>query len=263
MKYHQQIDETDCGPACIVMAASHYRVYITLGRARDLCKTDLMGTNLAGMSHAVKQLGFEASAMKGTVSDATLNAKLLFPFIVHVKVAKDDKLFDHYAVVKKIGRHWVSLWDPDPLRGKCRISRADFLKIWSGYVLFLSPGGEYSPKNERRGAFFKFLPLLLPHKKELAITCLSSALLIVFGILISYYYKYIVDEVIISKAAFTLMAFSVGSLFITLFQSGVEALRGILINYVAHKAGLQLGFSYIAHVLKLPLSFLIQEKPAR
>jgi hypothetical protein len=35
-----------------------------------------MGTNLAGMTHAVKQLGFEASAMKGAVSDATLNAKL-------------------------------------------------------------------------------------------------------------------------------------------------------------------------------------------
>ena len=58
MKYQQQIDETDCGPACIVMVASRYRIYITLGRARDLCTTDLMGTNLAGMTHAIKQLGF-------------------------------------------------------------------------------------------------------------------------------------------------------------------------------------------------------------
>ncbi|MDR1352490.1 MAG: peptidase domain-containing ABC transporter [Treponema sp.] len=255
MKYQQQIDETDCGPACIVMAASRYSAYITPGRARDLCKTDFMGTNLAGMVRAAKQLGFQASAMRGTVSDATLNAKLLFPFIVHVKVFKDDKLFDHFVVIKKIDRQWVMVWDPDPLKGKCRINRKDFLKIWTGYVLFLSPGAGYNPKKERRGAILKFFPMLLPHKKELVIICLSSALLIVFGIVISYYYKYIVDEVIISKAAFTLTAFSIGSLFITLFQSIVEALWGVLINYVAHKAGLQLGFSYIMHVLKLTLSF--------
>jgi ATP-binding cassette subfamily B protein len=260
MKYQQQIDETDCGPACIAMAASRYRVYITLGRARELCQTDLMGTNLAGMVNAVKQLGFEASAMRGVVSDATLSAKLLFPIIAHVRILKDERPFDHYIVIKKINKQWVSAWDPDPLKGKYRVSRADFLKIWTGYVLFLSPGDSYKPKNERRSAFFKFLPLLLPHKKELVITCLSSALLIVFGILISYYYKYIVDEVIIAKAAFTLMAFSLGALFITLFQSAVEALRGILINYVAHKAGLQLGFSYIMHILKLPLSFFDSRK---
>jgi ATP-binding cassette subfamily B protein len=260
MKRQQQIDETDCGPACIVMAASHYHAYITPGRARDLCKTDFMGTNLAGMTRAFNQLGFQASAMRGTVSDDTLNAKLLFPFIAHVKVSREDKLFDHYAVIKKIDTQWVTLWDPDPLKGKCRISREDFLKIWTGYVLFLSPGAGYTPRRERRGAFFKFFPLLLPHKKELIITCLSSALLIVFGIFISYYYKYIVDEVIIAKAAFTLTAFSIGSLFISLFQSIVEALRSILINYVAHKAGLQLSFSYIIHILKLPLSFFDTRK---
>jgi ATP-binding cassette subfamily B protein len=66
--------------------------------------------------------------------------------------------------------------------------------------------------------------------------------------------------VIISKAAFTLTAFSIGSLFITVFQSIVEALRSILINYIAHKSGLQLGFSYILHTLKLPLSFFDSRK---
>jgi hypothetical protein len=53
--------DTDCGPACVVMAASHYRSYITPGRARDLCKTDLMGANLAGMTRAFNRLGLQVA----------------------------------------------------------------------------------------------------------------------------------------------------------------------------------------------------------
>ena len=182
--------------------------------------------------------------MRGTVTDTTLNNKLLFPFIAHVKVFKNDTPFDHYVVIRKIDRQRVTVWDTDPLKGKYRINRLDFLKIWTGYVLFLSPQAGYIPRNEQRNAILKFLPLLLPHKRELIITCLASALLIIFGIVISYYYKYIIDEVVISKAAFTLMAFSVGALLITLIQSIVEALRGVLISYIAYKADVQLSLSY-------------------
>jgi len=49
MKYQHQIDQTDCGPACIAMVASHYKLYISRGKIRELCKTDFIGTNLAGI----------------------------------------------------------------------------------------------------------------------------------------------------------------------------------------------------------------------
>jgi ATP-binding cassette subfamily B protein len=48
MKYQHQIDETDCGPACISMVASHYKLYVTIGNVRELSKTDYTGTNLMG-----------------------------------------------------------------------------------------------------------------------------------------------------------------------------------------------------------------------
>ena len=75
MKYQYQIDSTDCGPACIAMVASHYKSYITIGKARELCKTDSIGTNLAGMARAAEELGFRTSVMKGRVTDSTLNRK--------------------------------------------------------------------------------------------------------------------------------------------------------------------------------------------
>jgi hypothetical protein len=80
MKYQHQIDETDCGPACLVMAASHYKLYISIGYARRLCKTDRLGTNLGGLAVAAQKLCMDAKAMHGEVSDKTLDSKLIYRY---------------------------------------------------------------------------------------------------------------------------------------------------------------------------------------
>jgi|GEM_PF-6313678 len=41
MRYQQQIDENDCGSACITIVVPHYGSHISIGRVRELSKTDL------------------------------------------------------------------------------------------------------------------------------------------------------------------------------------------------------------------------------
>jgi ATP-binding cassette subfamily B protein len=110
VKYQQQIDETDCGPACIAMVASHYRLYVTIGRVRELSKTDYIGANLAGMVVAAEKLGFVAKPMRGAVGNETLSEKLVFPFITHVKIPwENGMVLDHYVVVKSIGKTKITI----------------------------------------------------------------------------------------------------------------------------------------------------------
>jgi ATP-binding cassette subfamily B protein len=131
MKYYPQIDETDCGPACIAMVASHYGLYTAIGHIRELGKTDFIGTNLAGMAQATEKLGFAASPMHGAPNDATLNTKIIFPFIAHVKIPyAENTVYDHYVVIRKITKNRVFIWDPDSSRNRESLSRADFFKIW-------------------------------------------------------------------------------------------------------------------------------------
>jgi ATP-binding cassette subfamily B protein len=255
MNYHQQLGANDCGPACLAMVASHYGSYISIGDARKLCKTDAMGANLAGLVAAAEKLGFDAKALKGERAEKTLDEKLLFPFIAHIKTTYLDRKYDHFVVIKSISKTSVEIWDPNPAEGRHKVSRAEFLTVWSGYALFLSPNSRFTPKKEKGNVLFKYAPLLLPHKKSLAVICMASCLLIVFGVTTSFYYKYIIDEVVITKAEFTLASLSIGVLLIAVIQSFVEMSRGILINHVVYKADLQLTFSYIGHVLKLPVSF--------
>jgi len=256
MRYQQQLSEADCGPACIVMAASHYDAHFTIGRAREFCKTDSNGTNLAGMTRALQSLGFTANAMRGEVKNETLDLKIIFPFIAHVIIPQESgELFDHYVVVRNVNKKEVEAWDPDPLRGRQKIAREDFLKLWTGYALFLSPGADFKAPKKEKNSLLKFLPLLEPHKKTLAMASLSSALLIVLGLLIANYYRYVMDEVVSARAQFTLAAFSVGAFLVIFAQSVLEKIRASLINHFAFKVGARLNFSYIAHIFRLPMSF--------
>jgi ATP-binding cassette subfamily B protein len=255
MQYHQQTGVNDCAPACLAMVASHYKSYVSIGEIRKLCKTDSMGTNLVGMIAAAEKLGFTARAFKGEKSDKTLDTRIIFPFIAQIKIEYLGNVFDHFVVIKRITKKNVEIWDPNPVENRHLVDRVDFLNIWTGYVLFLNPDIHFIPKKGKGNVLFKYAPLLLPHKKSLVLVCIASAVLILFGIVTSYYYKYIVDEVIITKAAFTLASLSIGVLLLTIVQSIIEAIRTVLINHFVFKSDLQLDFSYIAHVLKLPVSF--------
>jgi ATP-binding cassette subfamily B protein len=255
MQYYQQTGVNDCAPACLAMVASHYRSYVSIGEIRKLCKTDAMGTNLAGMITATEKLGFRAKAFKGEKSDKTLDAKVIFPFIAQIKIQYFGNTYDHFVVINRITNKNVEIWDPNPATNRHTVDRADFLNIWTGYVLFLTPGTQFAPKKGKENVLFKYAPLLLPHKKNLIFVCIASAVLILFGVITSFYYKYIVDEVLITKAAFTLASLSIGVILITVIQSIIEAIRTLLINHFVYKSDLQLDFSYIAHVLKLPVSF--------
>jgi ATP-binding cassette subfamily B protein len=255
MKYFQQHDENDCGPASLAMVASHYNSHINIGQARKLCKTDAMGTNMFGLVTAADKLGFQTKALKGEVKPESLNAKLLYPFIAHVQVQYSGSMVNHFVVVKEINAKYIVVYDPNPAQGIKKVSREEFLRMWTGFILLLSPGDKFRPEKSGGNVLLKFFPLFFSHKKEILIASLASAILIAFGIVTSFYYKYIIDEVIIARAKFSLLALSIGVVLVTIFQSITETGRGFFINHFAYKVNLRLSFSYIAHILKLPISF--------
>jgi hypothetical protein len=61
-----QIDEMDCGAACLAMVASAYGRPISLTRARDAADTNISGSSLAGIVRGAEQLGFEARTVKAS-----------------------------------------------------------------------------------------------------------------------------------------------------------------------------------------------------
>ena len=68
------------------------------------------------------------------------------------------------------------------------------------------------------------------------------------------------DEVLPSKGEFSLHILSLGMVFLTLFQVGLGVIRGQMLLHFSLKTSMALNFSYLKHVLSLPLKFFDTRK---
>ena len=259
MKYRQQFDSSDCGAACLAMIASYFGMSLNIAKTRLYACTDTSGTNFKGLINAAKIYNLKVRVVKGNISSIT--NKLYTPFIAHLNIVREDNNWvNHYVIVKKITKRYIEIWDPDPLYKKQKITYEKFFEFWTGYAIFLEPDVGFKKDNKKLNLLFKFIPVFNPHKKILSFSFLSSILLLAFGIITSFYYKYIFDEVIYSKAAFSLHTLSLGVLLVTVIQCVVSCVRSILLSHFSFKTDLQLNFSYLSHIFNLPLSFFESRK---
>lgn len=140
MIFIKQQDQTDCGPACLVMMASYYKTYYDIGKVRQFTKTDIYGTTISGMVEGAKKIGFDVVPIKATIND--IKPDIEVPFIAHVSIIKNGKNIRHFVVVKKVSKHKILLYDPSV--GKVKVSNKRFLDTWTGIVLIFRKNAQFT-----------------------------------------------------------------------------------------------------------------------
>ena len=250
MKYYciKQHDITDCGAACLATVAKQYGLKLPISKIREIAGTDKQGTNAYGVVKAAEQLGFTAKGVKGTKE--AFFSEFPLPAIAHVVI--DGKLL-HYVVIHKITKKEVIIADPG--KGIVKYSPEDFFKIWTGVLILLVPNNTFKKGNQKKSSLSRFFSLLAPQKKLLLIIFLASILITVFGILASFYFRFIMDEVVTNSLRGTLTVISIGIIALYLFKSLLEFFRNHLMLYLSQKLDIPLILGYYQHVLSLPMNF--------
>ncbi|MBL9174340.1 MAG: cyclic nucleotide-binding domain-containing protein [Verrucomicrobiales bacterium] len=117
-----QIDEMDCGAACLAMICRHFGRAVNIARIRELCHVSSDGTSLDGICSAASELGLAARGIKASRKHL---GQMPLPAIAHWE-----------------GRHWLVIyhvsdthvWLADPAVGRRKVTRTEFSELWSGYV---------------------------------------------------------------------------------------------------------------------------------
>ena len=86
----------------------------------------------------------------------------------YLKILSNDSVYYHYAVIKKISKSKINIWNPDPLSKKQQLSYDEFFKYWTGYAIFLEPDTGFKKSEKKEKLLFKFIPVFMSHKKLLA-----------------------------------------------------------------------------------------------
>jgi ATP-binding cassette subfamily C protein/competence factor transporting protein len=119
------------------MLASYYQITVDLNAMKRLCKPNIRGTNLERLLSAFRELGFKAQAFKGDIKEKK-PYKLPFPCIAHITRPWLGIKIKHYVIVSNKTEQYIEIWDPNPKIGIKKLTYAEFLKIWTGYIIVVA-----------------------------------------------------------------------------------------------------------------------------
>lgn len=250
-KYYciKQHDYKDCGCACLATICKTYGLKYPISKIREVAGTDKEGTSALGVIKAAEQLGFSAKGVRAN-NPEDIFGEIPLPAIAHVVI---DNTMLHYVVIHKISEKEIIVADPG--KGIVKYKPSDFFNIWTGVLIILTPTSDFKKGNEVKGVFTRFFELLKPQKGLLINIFLASILITVFGLLGSFYFKFLLDDIVPNNLSQSLTIFSIGFIILAIFKVVMEAFRTHLLVHLGQKLDIPLMLGYYEHVINLPMNF--------
>lgn len=248
----KQLDESDCGAACVAIIAKYYGKSISISKIRNLAGTDSQGTSAKGINKAAFLLNMSCKAVYS--KDKIFEDDYVFPLICQLN--KDG--LEHYVVVLRAKENKILLADPaDRISW---IKKDQFNQWWSGFFFVLAPIKGFEDNKEDKSFLSRFFYLVTENKSIVAQSIVASFLLTLLGILGAFYFRFLIDNVIYSFLKTALVTLSLGYLLAIIFQNILAYARNHLLMYLGNKLEASLLLSYFRHILKLPLDFFMKRK---
>lgn len=254
--YISQIDESDCGVACLAMILKHYGSTTSLAYLRNLAKTDNEGTTALGLVKTANKLGFDTKAIKADMSLFDVS-DLPLPFIAHV--IKDENLL-HYYVVYKVKGNNILLADPDNTVGVIKMTKEKFAKEWTGVALFMAPKPTYQPTKQKKSSLFSFIPNMVQQKKLIINIVLAALLITLISIVGSYFLQGVIDTYIPNNMRNTLAIIALGLIVFYIFQAIFTYAQNFLLAILGQRLSIEIILGYIRHIFDLPMEFFATRK---
>jgi ATP-binding cassette subfamily B protein len=240
----QQIDEMDCGAACLAMICRHFGRKISLARIRQLCHTSYDGTSLKALSHAAAELGLASRSLKVSLRNLPL---MPLPAIIHWQG-------NHWMVLVSVSDKFVRV--ADPATGSLRrISRPEFEQKWSGYAALFDYTTAFEQAPEGQPALAWMLPFFSQYRVALLqavfLAGVASALQLLFPICT----QIVVDKVIVEQDADLLKIAIIGLVTAGFFMLGSSLIQQYLLSFVTVHVDTAVLDFLMRRLLALPMSY--------
>jgi ABC-type bacteriocin/lantibiotic exporter with double-glycine peptidase domain len=185
----RQVDEMDCGAACVASLCRHYGHDVSLPAIRAAVGTGLDGTSLRGIMRGGAEIGIEFTPVK---SSPDRLPRLPKPLILHWG-----------------GNHWVVLHElrdgraqlADPAFGRREVDEDELHEEWTGYVALPTPT-ERLADAPRGGLSLGWLrPFVRPHAPALAAAALLALAATALQALLPVLTQVLIDDLLDQRGA--------------------------------------------------------------
>jgi ATP-binding cassette subfamily B protein len=252
----KQLDQMDCGPACVAMVSRFYGKVYSLSRLRELSYITRLGVSLLGISDAAEAIGMRTTGVRISYKQLAKEAKL--PLIAHW-------MQRHFVIVYKI--HKDKVYVADPGHGLVKYTKEEFLSGWQstrregetqGVCLLLEPSPDFykmeGEELDKTGFAFLF-SYLRPYKKFLVQLALGLGAGMLLQVLMPYLTQAVVDKGIINQDINFVYLILIAQLVLFASQTAIEFIRSWILLHISTRINISLISDFLIKLLKLPIGF--------
>jgi ATP-binding cassette subfamily B protein len=238
-----QIDEMDCGAACLAMICRHFGRAVSLSHIRKLAHTALDGSSLRGLCDAGWELGLAARSVKASPAHFE---QLPLPAIIHWE-----------------GNHWVVLYDidathawiADPAFGHSKITRDELHAKWNGYAALFDYTEAFERAPVSKAGFSWLWTFFRPHLGLLGKAVGLAAVISALQMVLPVFTQIIVDRVVVEQDRALLSLLITGMLAVLVFMTVGTVVQRYLMSFVAVRVDSGTLDYLTQRLLALPMSY--------
>ncbi len=254
-KHTLQLDQSDCGVACLMSIIKLNGGTNSIEKLRELSGTTKQGTTMLGLYQVANQIGFTAEGCEADIQTLIDHKQ---PVILHVVIQEQ---LQHYVVCYEYDSEKGFLIG-DPAKGVYYISADELEKIWVSKSCLTLEVNEHFVKAETEKHSQKkwFLNLLKEDNKLLWISVLLGVFVAGLGLAMSLFSQKLIDDILPSNNIRKLVS-GIGLLTVLLLaRVGIGALREFFLLQQSKDFNNRINANFFSSLLQLPKPFFDTRK---
>ena len=242
-----QLENTECGAACLCMILAYYDKWIPLEKVREDCGVSRDGSKARNMAHAAHHYGLNVRGYRWRTE--TLRRKGAFPCIVHWN-------FNHFVVVAGFKGNQVYI--NDPADGICHMTIEEFDKCFTGICMFFDPDKTFKPSGKRKSIIAFAFKRMRGTAFAIVFTVLLGIIVSMFNLISPAFSRLFIDYLLPGNNNNLVIPFIVALSVFALLQFIMNAAGQVYNMRISGKLAAVGNASFFWKVLKVPMKFHAQ-----
>jgi ATP-binding cassette, subfamily C, bacteriocin exporter len=256
-----QLDQSDCGVACLLSIIKLNKGIISLEKLRDLSGTTKQGTTMLGLYQVANKLGFTAEGCQADMHALKNHGE---PVILHVLI---ERQLQHYIVCYHYNPPLVeglagSFLIGDPAKGLYYLSEEELEAIWASKTCLTLSVNEHFITNKSITKSQKkfFFELLKEDYKLVFFSIIMGVFVAGLGMVMSLFSQKLIDDILPSHNIKKLVTGIVLLAVLLLARIGFTVLRNFFLLKQSQDFNNRINNSFYSSLLHLPKPFFDTRK---
>lgn len=241
-----QMEATECGAASLSMIFGYFGKFLPLEQMRIETGVSRDGCNAGNIMRAAKRYGLDC---KGFRKEPEALRQIQTPCIIHWN-------FNHFVVFEGFKGEYAYL--NDPAVGRRRLTAEELDEGFTGVVLTFQLTDQFE-KEKKQNTAFALVADRLKGQYEVLFKLFYIGVLLVFpGLVLPVLSQVFVDDILVGGYTDWITKILVFMGCLVALKIGLHYYRDLVLQKLCSKLTLMSSMKFLAHLLKLPMSFFDQ-----